>query len=128
MLACLATSTLALNVGMAARPATARVPGVQALGGLFDMLSMGDPTMIEPSKALPGRNNPMMIKDRHFVLGNKMEGVPDGLKVAVFANGCFVRTLASEPQHFLCTCRLICVLFRTILTRASLHLARAVGQ
>jgi len=31
----------------------------------------------------------MNVPDRHYVLGNKMDEVPDGFKVAVFANGCF---------------------------------------
>merc|ERR1719157_496921 len=31
----------------------------------------------------------MQINDRHRVLGTKMDAVPEGHKVAVFANGCF---------------------------------------
>ena len=45
--------------------------------------------MVTAETALPGRPHAMAVQDRHFVLGNKMEGVPDGMKVAVFANGCF---------------------------------------
>ena len=46
--------------------------------------------MVPKDSALPGRPNKMRISDKHFVLGNKMEPpYPDGLKVAVFANGCF---------------------------------------
>ena len=45
--------------------------------------------MVEPQNALPGRPNKMMVPDRHYVLGNKMEGVPAGHKEVVFANGCF---------------------------------------
>jgi len=59
------------------------------LGSLLDMLGGGDAAMVEPSKALPGRQQKMAIPDRHYVLGNKMNEVPEGHKVAVFANGCF---------------------------------------
>jgi len=46
--------------------------------------------MITPDKALPGREQKMQVADRHYVLGNKMQGPwPEGHKVAVFANGCF---------------------------------------
>ena len=30
--------------------------------------------------------------DRHYVLGNDLETVPEGHKVAVFANGCFCKS------------------------------------
>ena len=45
--------------------------------------------MIEPQKALPGRPQKMPFKDKHYVLGNAIQEVPDGFKIAVFANGCF---------------------------------------
>merc|ERR1719198_751138 len=62
--------------------------GAKMFGSLFGL--MQQPTMIEPEKALPGRTNKMPVADRHYVLGNKMEGPwPEGHKVAVFANGCF---------------------------------------
>jgi len=58
------------------------------LGNLFGM--MQEAQMVTKDKALPGRSQKMMVPDRHFVLGNKMEGpFPEGYKVAVFANGCF---------------------------------------
>merc|ERR1719267_306852 len=50
---------------------------------------MNDPVMVDPKDALPGRPQKMTVPDRHFVLGTKMEEVPEGHKVAVFANGCF---------------------------------------
>merc|ERR1719217_238901 len=53
------------------------------------MGEMKDPEMVAPDKALPGRPTPMQVPDRHYVLGNKLEEVPEGYKVAVFANGCF---------------------------------------
>jgi len=51
----------------------------------------GDPSMVSPSAALPGRSAKMANIDglRHAVLGTKLEEVPEGHKVAVFANGCF---------------------------------------
>ena len=49
------------------------------------------PKMITPDAALPGRAAKTPIAAEHFVLkGNRMEGPwPAGLKVCVFANGCF---------------------------------------
>jgi peptide-methionine (S)-S-oxide reductase len=51
----------------------------------------GDKPLISKEDALPGRSAKMANIDglRHAVLGNKLEEVPDGMKVAVFANGCF---------------------------------------
>jgi len=55
---------------------------------MFNMFT--EPKLIEPEKALPGREAPMRVSDRHAVLGSKMKGPwPAGHKVAVFANGCF---------------------------------------
>mmetsp|Transcript_42404 Transcript_42404/g.73759 ORF Transcript_42404/g.73759 Transcript_42404/m.73759 type:complete len:354 (-) Transcript_42404:169-1230(-) len=48
-----------------------------------------DQEMVLPSQALPGRDRPMMRTTVHCVLHNPMDVVPDGFKVAVFANGCF---------------------------------------
>jgi len=62
------------------------------IASILDLLGGPDKsTLIEPSKALPGRQTKMPNIDglRHFVLGNKIEEVPEGHKVAVFANGCF---------------------------------------
>ena len=58
-------------------------------GSLLDLMGGGEAKLISPEKALPGRTQKMQIPDRHFVLGTKMEEVPDGYKIAVFANGCF---------------------------------------
>merc|ERR1719217_846178 len=55
----------------------------------MDLLGGLEPKMVEPENALPGRQQKMPINDRHRVLGNKMQEVPEGHKVAVFANGCF---------------------------------------
>ncbi len=45
--------------------------------------------LIDPEKALPGRTTKMSNIEglRHYVLGNKIEEVPEGNEVAVFANG-----------------------------------------
>lgn len=47
--------------------------------------------MISPDKALKGRDQKMANIDglRHYVLGNKLEEVPEGYEVCVFGNGCF---------------------------------------
>ena len=65
--------------------------GVRMIGNLLDMLNGGEPQMIAPDKALPGRNTPMpnIEGSRHAVLGTPLTDVPEGFKVAVFANGCF---------------------------------------
>jgi peptide-methionine (S)-S-oxide reductase len=54
--------------------------------GLFaDKISM--PTR---EQALPGRSDPIVVSDKHIVLGSRMrEPYPDGLKVAMFGMGCF---------------------------------------
>jgi peptide-methionine (S)-S-oxide reductase len=46
--------------------------------------------MITPDQALPGRDRPMPVADRHTVLGTPLRGPwPEGLEVAVFGMGCF---------------------------------------
>ena len=47
--------------------------------------------LIDPSNALPGREQKMANIDglKHYVLGNKLDEVPEGHKEAIFANGCF---------------------------------------
>jgi len=85
-------STLAFRAGAlpgAARVVHSRAGLPVALGSLLDLMGGGEATLIDPKKALPGRTTPMMVPDRHYVLGNKMKEVPEGYKVAVFANGCF---------------------------------------
>ena len=69
-------------------PVPRTVQSVKMLGSLFGL--MPQPEMVKPENALPGRAQKMPVADRHYVLGNKMEGPwPEGHKVAVFANGCF---------------------------------------
>jgi peptide-methionine (S)-S-oxide reductase len=46
--------------------------------------------MIEPDRALPGRDAPMPVPGRHEVLGTPlMPPFPEGLERAVFGMGCF---------------------------------------
>merc|ERR1719231_1547686 len=74
---------------MRAHSVQPRGSSVRAIGSLFSILGGGYSELIDPSDALPGRKTPMQVPDRHYVLGNKMMDVPEGHKVAVFANGCF---------------------------------------
>merc|ERR1711957_323950 len=87
-----------LSAGRAFVPAAARTPfraptSRTMMGGIMDLLGgrSNEPGLIAPEQALPGRSTPMpnINNHRHIVLGNKLEEVPDGHEVAVFANGCF---------------------------------------
>jgi peptide-methionine (S)-S-oxide reductase len=43
-----------------------------------------------PEQALPGRDGPMAVADRHAVLGSSLAGpYPEGTEIAEFALGCF---------------------------------------
>mmetsp|Transcript_3832 Transcript_3832/g.4514 ORF Transcript_3832/g.4514 Transcript_3832/m.4514 type:complete len:336 (-) Transcript_3832:200-1207(-) len=59
--------------------------------GFFDMISGGEPALISPEKALPGRSQKMPNIDgyKHYITGKDLQEVPEGFEVAVFANGCF---------------------------------------
>src|SRR6476620_10749077 len=47
-------------------------------------------TMVDPERALPGRDAEMPVPATHFVLGHELRGpYPDGLETAMFALGCF---------------------------------------
>jgi peptide-methionine (S)-S-oxide reductase len=47
-------------------------------------------TMVDPARALRGRDRQMPVPARHFVLGNPIAPpFPDGLERAIFAMGCF---------------------------------------
>jgi peptide-methionine (S)-S-oxide reductase len=62
------------------------------ISNLLGMLGGPDKSeLIAPDKALKGRSQKMPNIDglRHYVLGNKLEEVPEGHEVAVFGNGCF---------------------------------------
>jgi peptide-methionine (S)-S-oxide reductase len=76
------------------RAAAARTSTSQRfmISNLLGMLGGPDKSeLIAPDKALKGRPQKMPNIDglRHYVLGNKLEEVPEGHEVAVFANGCF---------------------------------------
>jgi peptide-methionine (S)-S-oxide reductase len=46
--------------------------------------------MIAPERALPGRSHPLIVPDRHEVLGTPLKPpFPDGYQQAVFGMGCF---------------------------------------
>ena len=46
--------------------------------------------MIDAERALPGREQPLPVPDRHFVLGTPLgPPFPDGIETAVFGMGCF---------------------------------------
>jgi peptide-methionine (S)-S-oxide reductase len=48
------------------------------------------PEMPTPEMALPGRDRPMAVTDRHFVNGNPIAPpFPEGMRTAVFGMGCF---------------------------------------
>jgi peptide-methionine (S)-S-oxide reductase len=92
----LSTLSLSQAFAPAVRGATPRatVTSRRMIGSILDMFGGGggaEPELISPDKALPGRAQRMPNIDglRHYVLGNKLEEVPQGMEVAVFANGCF---------------------------------------
>ena len=61
------------------------------ISSILDLLGGPDKKMVTPEEALPGRDKKMPNIDglRHYVLGNKIDEVPENCQVAVFANGCF---------------------------------------
>ncbi len=55
--------------------------------GLFTQDKVALPT---PEQALPGRSDPIVVGDKHVVLGSRTrEPFPEGLEVAMFGAGCF---------------------------------------
>jgi peptide-methionine (S)-S-oxide reductase len=47
-------------------------------------------TMVAPAEALPGRETPIPVDDRHAVLGTPLKPpFPEGIEVAYFGLGCF---------------------------------------
>jgi peptide-methionine (S)-S-oxide reductase len=46
--------------------------------------------MIDAASALPGRDRPLPVPERHEVLGTPLKGsFPDGVETAIFGMGCF---------------------------------------
>jgi peptide-methionine (S)-S-oxide reductase len=66
---------------------------VRASDGMLPAMWFSDSRKLElprPDEALPGRPDKMPVTARHFVLGTPMEPpFPPGMRVAVFAMGCF---------------------------------------
>jgi peptide-methionine (S)-S-oxide reductase len=57
--------------------------------GVFRFLHK-EKTMVEPTRALPGRDTAMRIPERHFVNGNRLAPpYPEGFEQAMFGLGCF---------------------------------------
>lgn len=58
---------------------------------LQNMFNLGKKTTIpSPEEALPGRNTPMPVPDKHFVNGHPIKGsFPEPMKKAMFGLGCF---------------------------------------
>lgn len=73
------------------RRVQAMVRPLKMIGSIFEMLGGDKNQLIAPDKALPGRERPTpnISGTRHYILRNELTEVPDGYKVAVFANGCF---------------------------------------
>jgi len=68
-----------------------RLQPMRMISSILDLLGGGDIELVTPEKALKGRQQkmPNIEGSRHYVLGNKMDDVPEGYKEAVFGNGCF---------------------------------------
>ncbi|NKY28202.1 peptide-methionine (S)-S-oxide reductase MsrA [Nocardia gamkensis] len=57
---------------------------------LVGRLSLPEPVMIAPERALPGRAEPLDVPDTHYVNGHPIHPpFPEGLQLAVVAMGCF---------------------------------------
>lgn len=75
-----------------ARKTTISTTQHRMIGSILDLLGGGGSSgLISPEEALPGRSQKMANIDglRHYVLGNKLEEVPEGYKEAVYGSGCF---------------------------------------
>ena len=47
-------------------------------------------SMVDPARALPGRDEPMHVPEKHFVNFHTLRGpYPEGFETAIFALGCF---------------------------------------
>ncbi|MEV6320520.1 peptide-methionine (S)-S-oxide reductase MsrA [Nocardia sp. NPDC051787] len=57
---------------------------------LVGRLSLPEPAMVTPEQALPGRAEPLVVPDTHYVNGHPIHPpFPEGMQVAVVAMGCF---------------------------------------
>ncbi|MGZ4798402.1 MAG: peptide-methionine (S)-S-oxide reductase MsrA [Acidimicrobiia bacterium] len=58
--------------------------------GVFRFLHGERKQMVDATRALPGRDTPMEVPERHFVNGNPLAGpYPEGFEQAMFGLGCF---------------------------------------
>ncbi len=58
--------------------------------GVFRFLQREKMKMVDVTRALPGRDTPMAVPERHFVNGNPLAPpYPEGLEQAMFGLGCF---------------------------------------
>src|SRR5581483_10416102 len=65
-----------------------RTPGRARLELMFGLRSKR--TMVEPERALPGRQNEMPVPARHAVLGTALKPpFPEGYERAIVGMGCF---------------------------------------
>jgi peptide-methionine (S)-S-oxide reductase len=54
------------------------------------MLFTRKPNLVDAESALPGRDTPIPVPDRHEVLGTPLKGpFPEGVETAIFGMGCF---------------------------------------
>ncbi len=58
-------------------------------GSMSGEVHMRPTSMPTRSEALPGRETPMPVPDRHYVLDAPLDGPFEGMEVAVFGLGCF---------------------------------------
>ena len=66
--------------------------------------------MISEDKALPGRDEPLQVADKHFVLGNPMKPpFPEHLEQVVVATGCFWGMSALAAGAGVHACVYVCV-------------------
>ncbi|MCP2291294.1 peptide-methionine (S)-S-oxide reductase MsrA [Nocardia amikacinitolerans] len=57
---------------------------------LVGRIRLPEPAMVAPDQALPGREEPILVPDTHFVNGHPLRPpFPEGMGVAVVGMGCF---------------------------------------
>ncbi len=57
---------------------------------MLNFLSKHKTAMVDPENALPGRDRPMPVPDKHFVLDTPLRGpFPETTETAIFGAGCF---------------------------------------
>ncbi|WP_225730394.1 MULTISPECIES: peptide-methionine (S)-S-oxide reductase MsrA [unclassified Nocardia] len=57
---------------------------------LVGRVRLPEPVMVAPEQALPGRRDPLVVPENHYVNGHSIRPpFPDGLRAAILAMGCF---------------------------------------